>query len=190
MITEVRCGLTWANIICFSKQNRWFSHRTRSNMVVFKNEYWFHVYLYSLKTYPINRFQCFNIFFVLTCEKGNENWFKNKKENASHFENFQFEIFLSSAVLFMNFHSVALTLTAFKCLDDFISNKGYSIVFIVQSSNNKTFDTEVINFLTRHQIIIHSSKEKVVFEKLRNVILHNIVTRFWGWIHYFDIMSS
>ena len=89
---------------------------------------------------------------------------QKQKENASHFENFQFKNSLSSAVLFMNFHSVALTLTTFKCLDDFISNKGYSIVFIVQSSNNKTFDTEVINFLTRHQIVIHSSKEKVVFE--------------------------
>lgn len=106
---------------------------------------------------------------------------QKQKENASHFEIFQFEFFVSSAILFMNFHSVALTLTAFKCLDDFISNNGYSIVFIVQSSNNKTFDTEMVkNFVTRHQIIIHSSKENVVFEKLRNVLLHNIVTRFWG----------
>ena len=89
---------------------------------------------------------------------------QKQKENASHFEIFQFEIFVSSAILFMNFHSVALTLTAPKCLDDFISNKEYSIVFIVQSSNNKTFDTEVINFLTRHQIIIHSSNKNVVFK--------------------------
>ena len=116
----------------------------------------------SISNKSISMFQ-----YILCIDMWKRKWklIQKQKENASHFEIFQFEIFVSSAILFMNFHSVALTLTAFKCLDDFISNKGYSIVFIVQSSNNKTFDTEMAkNFVTRHQIIIHSSKENVVFE--------------------------